>query len=331
MTAFNSNVQFGPAFNSAQISSEPAWRPAAGVVAHDGSALTGLEDFFSPPPATIGEVISCYSTLKSGRSHMSAAMRVLLCGGVGLVVAVLVMLLFHSTGGDRDRLVAVLVSFGLGLVAGLIAYVVTRFKHFTTYVGSKGIAQYMCRGSRDDVVEKTNFTFAAADELRTGQTRMYHNGVYTGTTYEFKWNDANGKVICTIKGQYHNKKGTPKTADLFNWAKSAELAWSHFILDRAQEELEKQGAITFRLDGGNFVRLGPGFMDLHQKGKDVRLSKAELANIKLGDGMFTVQQVGASKGFLGIGGAGYFSFNYSKMANARVFLIALDRLLGLRF
>src|SRR5262249_5400645 len=50
---------------------EDGWEPAGDVNNHAGGASSGKDDFFVPPPAEIGEVLSATTTLRKGTEPMS--------------------------------------------------------------------------------------------------------------------------------------------------------------------------------------------------------------------------------------------------------------------
>ena len=170
--------------------------------------------------------------------------------------------------------------------------------------------------------------FADAAELRAKQVRQHYNGVYVGTRYDYRWTDADGRSLLRLKGSYRaGKKKRPKAGSPFHFARAAEIAWSNSFLDRAQASLKAEGSIPFRVDKKRWVRVGPGFLEFHFGDEPVRVEKAEIAKVTLGNGVFAFQHTDA-KWF---SRSGKFSFNYGAMGNAQVFLFALDKLMGYRW
>ena len=90
--------------------------------------------------------------------------------------------------------------------------------------------------------------------------------------------------------------------------------------------MEQQGFLQFNLSKNDFVRVGPGVLEFAMKGELSRVTAADIKSLNLGQGTFTIKTHEA-KWF---GSKGKFSFSYATMANARLFLIALERLLGYR-
>jgi len=82
-------------------------------------------------------------------------------------------------------------AFAAGMIALGVAWFVTRFRGEVTYVGSLGVARFRVQAVARRRLAKCCLRPAA--ELRTSQTRHFHNGIYTHTTYHFHWTDAQGR------------------------------------------------------------------------------------------------------------------------------------------
>jgi hypothetical protein len=309
---------------------EARWDPPPGVVDHSGRPIPDAADFFHPPPAEIGEVVKASTTLKKGQRPYSTGGRLFLVSMTGLLGALLGVF-FVLAAGLRAGLGQLLIPLLLGGLCAALGALPTRFRHRCSYVGRRGVTRFVCAGGRDYLARQEIFLFEDAAELRTAQTRHYVNGVYTGTVYTYTWSGRDGSKRYVLSGRYNSRSGNPPAKDPFHFAVAAEVAWSVFLLDLAQDELETFGALQFNLGGADRVRVGPGFIEMHLRGRTERIEAADIGGISLQDGAFTVKHREARRGFLGFGSSGYFSFPYSQMANARLFFLALDRLLGLRF
>ena len=77
------------------------------------------------------------------------------------------------------------------------------------------------------------------------------------------------------------------------------------------------------------MAVGPGFIDFHIGSKQARCTREEIAAITINAGTFQIKRTDAQIGWFSK--SGVFQFNYGQMANARLFLMALDKLLGYRF
>jgi hypothetical protein len=118
-----------------------------------------------------------------------------------------------------------------------------------------------------------------------------------------------------------------RAGELFRYVQAAEAAWSVHYLERAQKYLDAEGSIPFPVDSARVVRVGPGFMEFHFGGEPVRLTKEDIASVSFGSGTFKFKHQDAKWYSL----SGKYSFQYVNMANARVFLLALEKLMGYRW
>jgi len=305
------------------------WLPPIEVKDHMGNALPADREFFAPPPPQIGPIISAWSTLRASAAASSGFVKLFImlisAAAAAGVVYFLVNRDIIRLHGDELLLVA-------GVSAAVVALIVAvtfKWRHQCNYIGENGIAIFSTsawRGGRSiDKSQVLAFNNAAA--LTTHQVRHYHNGVYTGTNFNFSFFDPTGRRVLVISGSHHSKKGKPKPNSKFNLAVAAELAWSRHYLGRALQELEETGFATFAAKGNHFVRIGPGVIEFHFKGDPVQMQRTDIRDVKLASGTMTFYHHDA-KWF---SSRGKYSFEYGQLTNARVFLLMLDKLMGYRF
>ena len=288
---------------------------------------------FLEPPSDIGELRTVYSTLTFDQQPWSTGVRVAVVLGnlIGGILVVLAAALAFAMAGQVAYAEAT--TFGLvagavvGLIAMLVALAKTKFKHTSSYVGKLGVWSVTVSGSRENIKRRSLFRFENAVDLYTHQTRQFVNGVYTGTSYAYTWKNQTGAKAYDLRGQYRSQAGVPKQGDPYYFAVAAEIAWSQLLLEIIAKELESQGFILFRVNKNDTVSIGPGFMEFSFGSKAQRITVEEIGAFSLNQGTFSVKHKDA-KWF---SGKGKFSFDYSRMANARLFLLAIDRLCGLRF
>ncbi|MCA9080567.1 MAG: hypothetical protein KDA58_08405 [Planctomycetaceae bacterium] len=303
-----------------------SWKPPRELLTHADERIPPEMDFFAGPPTEIGELLSAYSTLTSDKQPMGATPRmvVALITALGLWAGTY----FAMTSLAPDNAVVGNVLGGVIALIGLaLVYYFTRFQHTCSFVGKEGLARYTLKGGREADPQEELFPFADAVDLFTGQTRHYYNGVYTGTQYFYRWENANGKKVYQLQGQFNSEQGTPKGKDPYHFALSGEISWSNFLLDALQAELEKHGSVEFKVNKNDAVRVGPGFMEFRIKGKEERVEGEALNHISIGGGTFSFKTSDAKW----YSSKGKFGFDYSKMANARLFLLVLHSLLGVSF
>ena len=307
--------------------------PAAGAAVdpqtlpdHSGQRRAHAQEFFAPPPPQIGTVSSAESTLNQGKRPMPLIVRLLLAA----VAAALVLGAFYALASlierRRDREPVVMLGYIVAGIALIVTVWLTRFKAYCTYVGDRGVVRYTLTRSRDAAPAIELLKFEETDEVYASQTRQYVNGVYTGTSYDYRWTDKGGRQLLRLKGQHRGKNAAPKPGNAWHFANAAEIAWSEHFLDRAQQQLQAEGSIAFRVDKRRVVRVGPGFLEFHFGNADgpTRVTADEIASVSLGEGQFSFKHKDARW----YSRAGKYSFAYGSMANGKVFMFALEQLMG---
>jgi len=302
---------------------QSVWLPREGVTRHAGSAIPQDMEFFVTPPLEIGKVISAESTLKTSTQAGLTPLRSIICLASGLLGAGI---------GWFALLVAEIASTNLvwivGSLAICLAYWATRFSHRCSYVGEGGIAVYTLKGDRTASPKAEILCFKEATNLYATQTRQYVNGVYTGTRYSYDWGKQSGQKY-KLSGQYRNEKGWPEDKNSWHLANAAEVAWNNYLLPIVNEQLDRLGYIEFPIQGKlQAVRVGSGFMEFVVKdGMPQRVQVTDMKDITLGSGVFKFKHKDARWW----SGQGKYSFNYSNIPNARLFLLCLGRLTGIRW
>lgn len=302
---------------------------------HAGKPILADDDFFHEAPLKIGRVYSAFTTLKSHVHPKSIGLRLSIAGIVFTLCMAVIFIATLTIQINLARLPVLDVVFPLalsvfaGALSAGIAYWWTEFRQYCSYVGTKGVAQFHCHGDRDAISDAAVFLFAEAVELRIGQTRHYYNGLYTGTQYSFEWKDDRGHVVYQLTGKYKSEEGTPGPKDHYHFALMAENAWTMHLL-RDMERVESSNKrLFFGLKGGDYVELGQGVFVLMQLGKTTTLRAEQIEKMTIGNGVVSIWEVGAQAGWFV--NKGVHQFMYQDLGNARFFLIAAEKLLGIRF
>lgn len=304
------------------------WQPSESVVSHAGTPLEPQQVFFSAPPEEIGEVQSAWTTLPAGKRPLGLTVRLAIACGM-LVGTPILMIGVARAGGLNavDRSSLALLGVLVGMLLAAVALLLTRFHHTCTFVGAAGMSRHLLKGTLESPPRDEVFLFDDATDLYTSQTRHYTNGVYTGTTYSYDWKDHRGERRFKLSGTYRSKEGNPKPKDPFHFAQAGEIAWSNYLLDILQDELEQHGTIEFKVNKRDCVRIGPGFLEFDFKGMTQRVESEQIRTLQVSGGSFQIDTHDARW----FGRKGKFRFDYGAMANARVFLMALETLGGLSF
>ncbi|MGC4003225.1 MAG: hypothetical protein QM811_08855, partial [Pirellulales bacterium] len=278
-------------------------------------------DFFAAPPPEIGELVSADTTLRTHKNPLGWGTRISI--GASLVVIIIGVAFWIASGQRRpaDRTAFQVIGALIALGVFGIAIYVTRFKAVCSYVGKNGMARFTLHGSRESIPSTELLLFNTVSELHSSQTRHFYNGVYTGTNYVYTWNDPNGVVRLKLSGTYRGKDSPPKQGDAWFLAESGERAWSLYFLEHANKQLQHLGFIEFAVDRKRRLRIGPGFIEFHFV-RSPRVEAQDMAAISLSGGQFSFKHKDAKWYSF----SGKYSFEYGAMANARVFLMALDSL-----
>jgi len=304
-----------------------SWEPAASVTTHAGESLDPSMDFFSFPPAEIGEVATASSTLRRNKGPLPLLLRLVLVLSPGLLALVVGERLIESLKmerGDSDGVRIVVLLVGLASAGSL--WRVTRFAHTCSFVGANGVARFRMTRSRLRSCKAEVFQFADASELRTSQTRHYHAFLYLGTEYNFTWTNSVGERRYRLKGSYYSSAGKPNAKCGFYFALSAERAWSAVLAGQSGAPVEQDGSVQFRLKGLDWVRVGPGFVEFSTKWTAGKFETEQIEGATMSGGSFCLW----CTDFKWASGKGTLRFDYGHMANARVFLLALEQLVGIR-
>ncbi len=315
--------------------SASVWTPPPGVTGHAGEPIPPESVFFAPPPPEIGEVRSARTTLKKGVKPKSRATRLTLVAvwiGVGFAVAFVGMVVFTKPAGLADLIDPswMLVGAFFGGIFGLGSWGITRFKHSSNFVGSLGCLELVCKGEPENVTVAKSLLFKDAAAVSVQQDRYYKNGSYRYTAFWFNWHPPDSdKTSFQISGQHYADTGNPPPGDPFNFARAIENAWYGHLIPKADAELRQNGYIKFYMGNKRWARLGRGYLEIVDGGGKVnRCEAAEIASAKLISGKFTLTRKDTKAGFFGP--TGIFQFEFAKMFNGRLFLIAFERLLGIK-
>ncbi len=189
-----------------------------------------------------------------------------------------------------------------------------------TLVAERGFLRVRRREGR---VKVDRLRFSDAAELRLRQTRNYYNGVYTGTTFDYRWRDAQGRVLFAITGQFREKaKKPPRRDHAIHFATAAEAAWLHHRLPQVLESVQAGQEVRFPVGKGRYLAVGRGYLELGLKGEPRRLEPADVESIRLDQGWLTVKPKGA-------GWFGSAKVMFADIGDGKIFLALVEKHLGL--
>ncbi len=292
---------------------------------HGGDPLPVNGDYFVEAPAEIGPLVSAHTTLRKGQRPWSLPAR--------LVVFALATFGGLCLGAGIDLVFDLLPDFWSFVwpilcpaVAFLVALYLTSFTHTVTYVGADGVARYSCGGTRSNVKTNEVFLFRDATHLRTSTTHHYNKGAYQYTSYAFTWTDVGGRKRYDITGQHNSRQGTPPSAHAYHYGRAAELAWTMFLLEQANRQVDLAGGVSFPLKGKHSIRLCPGRIVFNLGGEPVEWEAEEVGAAVVQKGVVNIKRVDAHEGWFS--STGVVKFSFENLANAQLFFHLMDKLIG---
>jgi hypothetical protein len=307
----------------------PPWAPTDTVTDHLGRELRSDRDFFMAPPPEIGEVITAFSSLthdhKPNRATDFVACLVVAAAGFAGFMHLSNKLLPANE----------VVSYCVGAAGAVLAFFLGRAVfnpraiQLCSYVGSRGVARFLCRTNRGRITEANVFLFQNAVELRTSTTEVYVNGIYQETVYRFDWFDVDGNVCFQICGKHtgyflgdHIFKEAP-----YQWALSAEKAWTLQYSERLREQAALTNSLRFNLLDGAWLAVEPGFLEVHLvDGTAVRCSPEDIETLSLSAGIYTLRLLGSRKSIFS--SSGIHTFSHESIANGMLFLLLVESVGG---
>jgi hypothetical protein len=293
------------------------WQWAPAVTDHMGVPLPDDRDFFAAPPQEIGKVLSAWSTLGTQKQPMHAGWRafwMVVVAGLGAAVGLWLVKVADLWGTAW----AVFWPVFLAAAGAAIVWVSSGFGHTCTFVGTEGIAEFTCRGSRGRLWRAKILVFNEATELRTSLVSRYVNGGYQGTNYGFHWTNATGAKRFSFSGTFRNDKGLPKSTNPYHFGLAAQLAWSWSLARDVEQQLRDRGSVLFRMTGDDYVRLGDGWIEFRLNSAKQRWSRAELAEANLNNGCLQLKHRDAQVGWFST--IGVHQIRLCDVANVQLFL-----------
>jgi len=306
-----------------------AWQPPSNVRDHTGQPLVDGLVFFAAPPQELGKIISASSTLRAGTHPWPGAFQFLLSTIPAAVLAVVMIRLRDQYFYVIPRSVAVAVA----LVTAALLLVIFRwfitFRQECSYAGEHGVARLHATGKEFRVSKEEKLIFSEASELHARMEKLFIHGIYVGSDFNFIWTNPLRKKLLWLAGKFRNKKGQPETSHhLYHFTMASESAWNDHFRHRLANQLERHGHVDFAIGKKDWIRVGPGFLETTLRVKQQRLAASEIKGFKLQSGTFFVIH-GEKKRFGRY--EGVWKIQYAELANAKLFFLAIERLLGMTF
>jgi hypothetical protein len=290
---------------------------------HGGFRQPSDAEFFMPPPAEIGNLISAETTLRTSTQLMAEKTRrsIVICiYAIPFVVMTVTMEILMWNGGKNNNVPPAATSlpwweqplpwWGLLIPNALLAanfaflfgfFIIRKLKLQTaknqcSYIGEKGLANYELIGDRASLPKERTLIFENAHSLFHQDFDWYDDdGIRTGASYNYTWVKDSGGIF-VILGTYRSKVNKlPLHNDQWHFADKAESFWTRYLGSAFNVQLAENGYIEspFLTDKLQSIK-NP---DVHIKA-EFPLSKSGLKSIRISQGFLEfINKKGASQRF----------------------------------
>ncbi|MCY6489123.1 hypothetical protein [Leptolyngbya sp. GGD] len=296
---------------------QTVWTPPAQIRDHNGVLLHPDTFFFASPPPEIGAVISASGvgiTEELNRSRRTPILQTLLefvltmfSSWILLLSSIFYLFLFAILSLvviAFGFLVGILLnSFGIGSIwawlGGGLATVLFAWMYITmfrpprsecSFVGALGIAHYWQtrKGIKGEVLR-----FSETTGLRKRMTRIYRNGLYHRTSFEYSWN--NQPFLSdqpTMKQRFSISGAAPDILvnDAYLFAQAAERVWTAIRLQRAQSEFAQVGVARFSTAKDIDLEVGSGFINVVFRNREPGRIEAQELELTTGNGDLAIRR-----------------------------------------
>ena len=212
----------------------------------------------------------------------------------------------------------------LGIIIVLICVLVFFFKkHYEGVVGTTGFTIYRVSKKDKTLHSPKTYLFKEITGLTLSKTRTYTNGIYSGTSYKFKFWNKNA-IVYSHSGSYRNEKDVEGR---FGWRFSLllkiEEAWTYYLLEELTHELNTKGFVRFDTEKEP-VEIGIDYI----KYKDLTFQKNELKTYYFNQGFLFIEHLNFEAKYMGIKTKGdKIKIPVNGMSNQRAFLSVINTLL----
>lgn len=283
-----------------------------------------LAEFLKPPPKKIGPLISAHTDLLTTHKHLSFWMRLAIASVTGILLPVVIAgVVMNGLGIGVQVFIAGMLSIFLFPVSIAFSTYFFRFHHYTGYVGELGAAYFTCTGSRNKLDGRSILLYSEAEEVRVELIDVYLNSAYSNTNFDFIWRDDSGALLYRIKGSHEAGEKSPPNENRFHLATLVEEGWNNHLLERILPILRAGNTYTFRLKGQNGIECGPESLILRLQGKVQTFYPIDLRGVRVQQGSISLEEPGAKEGWFT--SEGIHTFSFKDLANARIFLMLLQR------
>ena len=319
------------------------WTPPSWVTGHQADKLPSESDFFVVPPREIGAVKSAYTSLKMGAGGKPLLARIRSAGGwfvAGYILAVCLDLFFNFSTrvADATHMLPWLWYVLVGVLAALYGWYKTRLTGICNFVGAEGCAQFVCRGKRENITEKSSFLFQDAWALRRWTGGHGGSGRDAYTSYYFDWHAPPPDIKKRVFTLIGDRSGNLQKDYSYTFALAAEATWYDYLTPKVDAEIAQKGCFSFYESGlfNRWVRLGREFVEIEyeaneDKSRNERLEAKEFRSVTTSQKALTITYEFDNPIAKELGETSKtYDFHYRNIYNGRLFLYAFEKLLGIK-
>ena len=315
------------------------WLPDRGIPNHHGGRIQYDAYFFAAPPAEIGRVLAADSSLGRDDDPLSnAAFRRRLCMKLALVFLLFlgftVAICITSLHPDKPFKPVYWIGYSLlqiGFCAIVFPFIIIRAvirrrsEVFScSCLGEDGAALCTLKGGiGDDVIEDV-LVFSEASDLLLDRKHVINTLACFGVGYKYNWRNAEGESLLLSKGVYPSFDHPRALQHPFHFLEVVQQHWCNYRYERMKAEFQAEGSVGFAVGSKREIRVGLDYVEFLWPDGTRRASAEELGDMSLSHDEFRFMHSDA----VWMGKDGKYSFKYSELSNAKLFITLLDHLVG---
>lgn len=294
-------------------------------------------DFFILPKR-IGKIIGAFSDLhKEGRPLTPKEKNLGLLKGLGIGLAIGTAIYFLAS---LTNPIWIAIWFTVP-TAGILWLVNAgnKFIHTNLFIGVNGFAEYKCEDSRKNITVSEEVNFNDVTDMYIYQIEKKVNFNYQGTDFLYVWlNCDTGKVAYVKEGSFDKKQKIEDQGMELNFQRVCERYWTVYLLDKLEENLQKNGHITFNLYSHEkntyqtYIKLGIGHITfIKEENEEFTYKFNEIKKLYTKGSNLHIQHLNFEKKFYFFKSGNEDVIPLLNLCNRQFFFKAIELLLGYKF
>lgn len=305
---------------------------------HWGNALVDDIEFIQLPK-NIGKIISGFSTLRKidqPLRPLKAILNIIISTLIGLAIGFAIILFFNVQIYFWRFIWIAVPTIGLGW----LRFAGNTFKHYSTFIGVNGFAEFECEDSRENITKSVEVNFHDVTDLFVRFEERKYNFNYQNTAYAFAWmNVKTGQIVYEANSLHYDKAGNPPKDQYTNfWVnKQAERYWTVYLLDNMENDLNEKGYIEFNLFGTGgigfmpYIRIGVGYITFLKDDQTFTYKFNEIKKIYAKGSDLYIEHMNYEKVLFFFKSGNADKIPLLNLGNRQFFFKSMEILLGYRF